>query len=201
MAYYSSNAVPCANWYDSAKVGILHDLLRSVAKTRASVLEIGGGSGRDAAYLVRLGCETTYTDGCEEMVAKALHLHPELAERARCAPFPLSDDDDLLCERFDLVLCAAVIMHLDDPNLERLASQVARLIVDGGHLVLSHSRGHQCGRDSRDSDGRLFLERTPAIVDEIFDAVGFREVRLIENSDGLGRDGITWTTHVLQKMP
>jgi SAM-dependent methyltransferase len=197
--YYASNAADCAASYENASVPSLQELLRSLAVSASLVLEIGGGSGRDAAFLVRLGCETTYTDGCEEMVAQALKLHPELAARARCAAFPLSEDDDLLRERSDLVLCAAVIMHLDDPSLERLASQVARLIVDGGHLVLSHSRGHRCVNGDRDFCGRLFLERSPAIVDRIFEAVGFRPVRLIENPDGLGRDGITWVTHVLQK--
>jgi SAM-dependent methyltransferase len=201
-ADYASNTGDYAARYEAADVPSLHQVLRSFGKAAPRVLEIGGGSGRDAAFLVQLGCAVTYTDGCEEMVAQAVHLHPELAGRARCTPFPLSDDDDdLLRKRFDLVLCAAVIMHLDDPSLERLASQVARVIVDGGHLVLSHSRGHRCVNGNRDSGGRLFLERTPAIVDRIFEAVGFRPVRLIENSDGLGRDGITWATHILQKTP
>jgi SAM-dependent methyltransferase len=197
--FYSTNAAECAACYEGANVPSLHEVLRSLATAAPSVLEIGGGSGRDAAFLVRLGCDTTYTDGCEAMLAQALELHPELAGRARCAAFPLPEDVELLCERYDLVLCAAVIMHLDDSSLERLASQVARLIADGGHLVLSHSRGHRCANGNRDSCGRLFLERTPDIVNRIFEAVGFRPVQLIENPDGLGRDGITWATHVLQK--
>jgi SAM-dependent methyltransferase len=200
-AYYASNTGDCAARYETADVPSLHQVLRSFGEAAPRVLEIGGGSGRDAAFLLHLGCDTTYTDGCEEMVAQALELHPELAGRGRCAAFPLCDDDDLLRQRFNLVLCAAVIMHLDDPSLEHLASQVARLILDGGHLVLSHSRGHRCARGNRDSGGRLFLERTPAIVDRIFESVGFRPVQLIENPDGLGRDGISWATHVLQKTP
>ncbi len=199
--FYATHATDYAVRHDSACVEGLHQLLCALGTNTARVLEIGGGSGRDSTFLIQLGCDTTYSDGCEEMVAQALHLHPELAARAQCAAFPLCDDDALLCDRFDLVLCAAVIMHLDDPSLERLASQVARLMVDGGHLVLSHSRGHRCANGNRDSGGRLFLERTTATVDRIFAAVGFRPLRLIENSDGLGRDGITWATHVLQKTP
>ena len=198
-AYYASHAAECATQYDAADVLPLHELLQSLAWIASRVLETGGGSGRDAAFLVHLGCDTTYTDGCEEMVREAVERHPELAGKARHAAFPLPDDHELLLERFDLVLCAAVIMHLDDASLERVASQVARLIVDGGHLVLSHSRGHRCANGNRDSCGRLFLERTPDIVNRIFEAVGFRPVQLIENPDGLGRDGITWATHVLQK--
>ncbi len=200
-AYYATHAAECSVRYDAADVLPLHELLRSLAPVPCRVLDIGGGSGRDAAFLVHLGCHTTFTDGCEEMVREAVARHPELAGKARHAAFPLPDDHELSLEPYDLVLCAAVIMHLDDRSLERLASQVARLIVDGGHLVLSHSRGHRCVRGNRDSGGRLFLERTPAIVDRIFEAAGFRPLRLIEYSDGLGRDGIKWATHVLQKTP
>jgi 2-polyprenyl-3-methyl-5-hydroxy-6-metoxy-1,4-benzoquinol methylase len=118
-SYYSANATACAARYDTASVASLHELLRSLATPRCRVLEIGGGSGRDAAFLVQLGCDTTYTDGCEEMVAQAVRLHPELEWKARLASFPLADDDPLLKERYDMVLCAAVIMHLDDGCLER----------------------------------------------------------------------------------
>ena len=199
--YYSANATACAARYDTASVASLHELLRSLATPGCRVLEIGGGSGRDAAFLVQLGCDTTYTDGCEEMVAQAVKLHPELASKARVASFPLADDDQLLKERYDMVLCAAVIMHLDDGCLERLASQMTKRVALGGHLVLSHSFGHEHNRDRRDANGRLFLERPPATIDGIFEARGFLAERLIEDRDGLGRPNIRWATHLLQKVP
>jgi len=200
-SYYAANAGACSASYEAASVGSLHELLRSLASPAVHVLEIGGGSGRDAAFLVQLGCDTTYTDGCEEMVAQAVKLHPELASKARVASFPLADDDQLLKERYDMVLCAAVIMHLDDGCLERLTSQMTKLVALGGHLVLSHSFGREHHRDRRDTNGRLFLERPPATIDGIFEARGFLAERLIEDRDGLGRPNIRWTTHLLQKVP
>lgn len=198
-AYYASHAAECAARYDAADVLPLHELLQSLAPAGSRVLEIGGGSGRDAAFLVHLGYDTTYTDGCEEMVREAVKRHPELATKARCAAFPLPDDHPLLLERYDMVLCAAVIMHLDDASLERLAMQLVRMVADTGRLVLSHSRGHRCPARNRDSCGRLFIERTPTSVNSVLRNGGFQPVELIENADGLGRDGITWATHVLQK--
>lgn len=197
--FYANNAEDYAIRHDSACVEKLHELICALGTDGRRVLEIGGGSGRDAAFLVRLGYETTYTDGCEEMVAQAVRLHPELASRARCAAFPLSEDDDLLRKQYDLVLCAAVIMHLDDPSFERLVWQVFRLLANGGHLVLSHSRGHQCGKGVRGFCGRLFLERSPASVDRIFQQAGLQTVQVIENADGLSREQITWATHLMRK--
>jgi chemotaxis methyl-accepting protein methylase len=73
------------------------------------------------------------------MVEQATHLHPELAHNARMAALPLNADDSLLEERFDLLLCSAVIMHLDTTSLSLAAAQMVRMTKPGGHLVVTHS--------------------------------------------------------------
>ena len=197
--FYTRDAAVCAARYEGADVQALHNILRSLAKRNSRVLEIGGGSGRDAAFLAGLGCCTTYTDGCREMVDQAVRLHPELAQNARVAAFPSSEDDLLLSERFDLVLCVAVIMHLDDTCLDRLASQLSRVIPPGGHLVLSHSSGGRDVTDDRDHTGRLFRERPEEDLRRMFEATGFETERQTADSDGMGRQSICWMTHVLRK--
>ena len=198
--FYAASAAACAATYDDAHVDSLHEIFRSHACSTSRVLEVGGGSGRDAAFMVEQGCDTTYTDGCREMVGQAVRLHPELAKNARMAAFPLSEDDDLLGERFDLVLCIAVIMHLDDTCLEHFASQLAMLTTLGGHLVLSHSSGRQDLTANRDAIGRLFRERSTKAVAQTFEVLGFEVKRQTEDSDGMGRRSISWMTQVFQKM-
>lgn len=197
--YYAGDAAVCAAQYEDADVQALHDILGSVAKTHSRVLEIGGGSGRDAAYLSRLSCRVTYTDGCREMVDEAIQLHPELAENARVAAFPLSQDDDLLGESFDLVLCVGVIMHLDDTCLNQLASQLAKVVRPRGHVVLSHSSGRRDVADDRDQTGRLYRERPAADVAQVLEAAGFETKQQIHDSDGMGRHDVCWSTQVLQR--
>jgi 2-polyprenyl-3-methyl-5-hydroxy-6-metoxy-1,4-benzoquinol methylase len=198
--FYADRAFACASQYEQADVRALHDVLRLLAKKHARVLEVGGGSGRDTVFMAELGCDATYTDGCSKMVDQAVRLHPELAKNARIAAFPLSEDDDLLGERFDLVLCIAVIMHLDDACLDHLASQLATVIPFGGHLVLSHSSGRQGLTANRDAIGRLCCERSATAVAQIFEALGFEVKRQTEDSDGMGRRSISWMTQVFQKM-
>jgi hypothetical protein len=126
-------------------------------------------------------------------------MHPNLAENARVAAFPLPEDDDLLDTEFDLILCIAVIMHLNDARLAQLASQMQRIVSSNGLVVLSHSFGH-CGLcDDRDATGRLFRERPAEAVTEVFGKFGWDVTRQTESFDGLGREGICWTTQVLQK--
>lgn len=197
--FYATSAAACAPRYDDACVDSLHEILRSLASNGSRALEIGGGSGRDAAFMVERGYDVTYTDGCREMVDQAVRLHPELSERARVAAFPLSEDDELLKKRFDLVLCVGVIMHLKDACLERFASQVAPILPADGHLVLSHSSGHRDIVDNRDASGRLFHERPVGVVDRVFEPRGLQVKRQVEDSDGMGRQSIRWITEVLRK--
>ena len=141
----------------------------------------------------------TYTDGCAEMLAEGVRLHPELEEEARVALFPLCDGDLLLAERFHLVVCVAVIMHLNDAALEQLASQLASVCALEGHLVLSHSCGRSGLIGERNGDGTLFRERPAEDVTRVFTNYGFEIGPETQDSDGLGRGDISWTTQVMHK--
>jgi 2-polyprenyl-3-methyl-5-hydroxy-6-metoxy-1,4-benzoquinol methylase len=199
QSYYAANAGAYSATVDTADVESLHSILKSLASTNSRVLEIGGGSGRDAVFMSKLGCDVTYTDGCREIVDEAIRLHPELAENARVAAFPLSDDDEFLRESFDLVVCIAVIMHLDDADLGQLASQLASLTRARGRLVVSHSSGRRGLTAGRDAIGRLFHERPTEDVARALEIVGFEVERQIDDSDSMGRHSLCWTTHVFKK--
>ena len=197
--YYRDNTEECIRRYESSQMAGLHDILRRITRRGCTVIDIGTGSGRDAAFLASLGCQVTCTDGCEEMLTAALRHHPMLKQGARVAGFPLQTHDPLLSASFDVVLCLAVIMHLNDPDLYATASQIARLTAPSGCAVISHSIGRLGLVDSRDSDGRLFRERTNGEVVEVFTSFGFTsELRTVE-ADGLDRSELQWITHVLRK--
>jgi 2-polyprenyl-3-methyl-5-hydroxy-6-metoxy-1,4-benzoquinol methylase len=199
--FYQSNADACLHRYESARMASLHLTLRRLVKPGGRVLEVGGGSGRDAACLASLGCRVTFTDGCPDMLDAACRQHPLLKEYGRVAAFPLEENDPLLFARFDVVLCLAVIMHLDDSDLCATASQIAQLTAPTGCAVISQSIGRLGLVDSRDSHGRLFRERTDAELLQAFTPFGFTpESRTVEE-DGLDRSELQWITYVLRKAP
>ena len=199
LSFYSVHAAAHAERYERAEMRGLHETLRRIVTEDSCVLEIGGGSGRDSKFLAGLGCSITYTDGCEEMLDQALSIHPELANNARIASFPLSDDDPLLDKWFDLVLCIAVIMHLDEERLLRSASQMSAVVATGGHLLLSHSRGGRIIAENRDDVGRLYVERQTPHVRRVFEETNLTTEQETLNSDGIGRHGISWITHLMRK--
>lgn len=197
--YYRTNALACTRRYEAADMTATHALLGGLVRPGCRVLEIGGGSGRDSAFMASLGCRVTYTDGCEDMVLAGSEHHVSLRDRARVAAFPLRPDDPLLSERFNVVVCLAVIMHLDDTDFSATASQIAQFTSPSGCLVLSHSTGRPGLVQSRDNNGRLFRERSAAEVTEVFIPLGFLPEAETVEDDGLHRAELRWVTQVLRK--
>lgn len=201
LDFYESNAATCAQRYEKADVRVIHQLLQRSIQQGCRVLEIGGGTGRDAAFLAASGCRVTFTDASPAMVAEAIRLHPELAIDARVACFPLTADSPLLEERFDLVLAMALIMHFDETDLDRFIAQLTDLLVPEGIAIISHSSGRSGLRDHRDSQQRLFHERTDEQLTALCRAHGLLTDHIDTNRDGLARTDILWSTHILRKPP
>ena len=199
--YYQANARSCVLRYERAEVGRLHALLRHLTQPGCRILDIGGGSGRDAAFLATVGCQVTYTDGCEDMVRAALERHPSLNEHARVAAFPLTPGDPLLSEQFDLVLCVALVMHLDDSDFRAAVAQMEHLTAAGGCAVVSYSAGRTGLLGFRDRAGRLFRERPDEDVISVFSLAGLIPECYDIQEDALRRLKLRWTTRVFRKSP
>lgn len=107
----------------------------------ASILDIGTGSGRDAADFARLGHAVLAVEPTPELLAGAIarHDHPAITWLDDSLP----DLSAVLArgERFDLVLLSAVWMHLDEDERRRAMPNLAALLADGGVLTLSLRHG------------------------------------------------------------
>jgi len=79
--YYKTHSKNLAKRYESVVVTELHNFLKSVFPSGAKLLEIGCGTGRDAAYLLSNGFDVVATDNVQEMLESAVHHHPELLGR------------------------------------------------------------------------------------------------------------------------
>lgn len=194
---YDAQAAAFAARYASADVSAFHRLLLAHLPPAARVLEIGCGSGRDAAFLASHGFRVVATDPSAAMLAafqSAISPNLQLA----CASFPLPPDHVLLADRFDAVVAMAVVMHIPDADLFEFAYQVRQMLAPGGTVILSTSEGREVDAESRDAQGRLFRERPPAELVLLFERLGFRLVHRDDNADGLGRSGLRWTTLVLR---
>jgi protein-L-isoaspartate O-methyltransferase len=63
LDYYDHEAVSLSKRYERAEMSFLKQMLTDHFRGVRKVLEIGTGSGRDAAFLVREGYDVTGIDG------------------------------------------------------------------------------------------------------------------------------------------
>ena len=105
------------------------------------VLDIGAGTGRDAAGLVGLGHSVVAVEPTVELRRGAMVLHP--------SPMIEWVDDSLpdlaavraRREEFDAVMLTAVWMHLDAPQRRQAMPNVAALVRNGGVMIMSLRHG------------------------------------------------------------
>ncbi len=195
--YYSRNAVEIAVRYESIVNGLAAHFERAFANSRR-ILDIGCGSGRDMAYLKRLGKDVYGIDGTLALVEQAQLLHPELSGCISCgavpgAPIPFGG-------AFDGVLCSAVLMHIPLDQQRNAVSFIKRCLRPGGHLLYSvpSKRLDVASASNRDAAGRLFIPDSHGSLQSLFEEDGFISLDRWSNADSLGRDEVAWESVLMR---
>ena len=104
-------------------------------RPHARLLELGCGNGSNSRTLARRALHLHACDGSASATrltraALAGHTHAEAFEIALPAAFP--------GRRYEAVVIAELLYYLAPRALDRLARDVARVLVPGGRLVLAH---------------------------------------------------------------
>ena len=197
LSVYNSEAVRLSAHYEAADLSPIHDLLLRHLPPGGTVLDIGCGSGRDAAFLCSRGFQVSALDGSPAMLESLASLHPELANHLILKNFPLDSTDPLLTRCFDSVICLAMLMHVPNHDVFECARQFSILLKPGGILALSISCGRTELVNGRDKSGRLYIERPPEQIQLLFERLGFRLIAREDQSDSLNRP-LRWTLLIMQ---
>jgi len=198
LAYYDGNAVEVAKRYESVDASRIHSNLLDAFPPGSRILEVGCGSGRDAAFLLSRGYEIVATDASPSMIAEAVRLHPELEGRliwhGLPGPLPFNDGS------FDGAFTMALLMHLSREAIALSFREVARVIRPGGRLLFSIPDHRKDTIESeRDPDGRLFTTLAPDDWSILARGNGFQPISSIVDQDGLNRSGYSWHTFILSR--
>ena len=161
----------------------------------ARVVDIGAGTGRDAAWFAEHGYTVVAVEPTRELRDGAIALHPSAHIEWLDDRLP---DLPLLLKRhgtYDLVMLNAVWMHLDRTQRIRGMATLARLVHRGSRVVLKLRHGPV-------PKGRIMYEVTGEETIELAAKHGFDclycEASL--SSQAANRiAGVTWTDLVLEK--
>lgn len=186
-AGYGEAAESLAEQYESVTFDEVHAEVLHLFPVRPSrILDIGAGTGRDAAALAARGHRVVAAEPTSELRELGRRIHAEQ---------DIEWVDDALPElptlsagqrRFDLILLTAVWMHLDEQQRAAGMARVAGLLDTGGRVILSLRHGPvPPGR-------RMF----PVSAEETVDLArrhGLVAVHLSERGDLHGRPGVSWS--------
>ena len=139
---YSETAAERVKQYESLDFSHVHrHMMHLFPPAPSRVIDIGAGTGRDAAGFADLGHTVTAVEPTPELRAEAQRLHSHPAITWIDDSLPDLDRVHAGGERYDLVMLTAVWMHLDQAQRERAMARIAALVRPGGMIGLSLRHG------------------------------------------------------------
>ena len=128
--------------FEGFSFAALHEpILPLIPSAPARVLDIGAGSGRDAAGFAALGYRVTAVEPTPGLRQRAAELHPSPAIEWIDDSLPDLARITARGEMFDVVMMTAVWMHFDEAQRRRGMPIVSGLVRAGGVMSLSLRHG------------------------------------------------------------
>jgi SAM-dependent methyltransferase len=191
-ALYDRRARTLADRYESIRFEEVHAaILDLLPKPPATVLDVGAGSGRDAAALASRRLRVYAVEPSALMRARALQIHPQTTITWIDDRLPHLRNVKRIGANFDFILLSAVWMHLGHAERPGALRTLAGFLKRGGLLAITLRYG------STDPIRRFFPVSAEELADEAR-RCSLRVVRITElNGDKFRRRSIEWRTVVL----
>ncbi len=194
VAAYDRDAAALAEAYDAVNpfeiYGGIADLLRRTGGAGLA-LDVGAGSGRDAAWLADLGHEVVAAEPAAAMRAEGARRHPSPHIRWIADRLPALDAVHRLALAFDTILAAGVWQHVSPGDRARAFRKLATLMQPAGLLVITL-------REGPPPPGRRMHPTSAGEIEGLARSHGLEILRIERSDDAMGRSGVGWTTVVLR---
>lgn len=192
IGWHDSHAGDLVRRYELVEPAKLYAWLKGLLKEPpGTVLDIGAGSGRDAAWFASQGSDVVAVEPSSGMRSAGQDLHPDPRLRWIEDELPELSETSQLGISFDIVLLSAVWQHVAPTQRERAFRKIAGLVKSGGLLAISlrsgpsppDSRMHPVSRDE---------------VERLARNHGFAVEKVHHGLDQQGRADVTWTCVALR---
>src|SRR5690554_6583866 len=159
QVYYKTHAKEVFERYKSVEQSGVAQHFASSFLPGSKILDVGAGSGRDLRQLLKLGFDAYGAEPIAELRSLAIEQYPELQGRLFEGSLPSGVTS---YQKYDGVLCSAVLMHLPHNQLFDAILALRDLLVEQGRLLISIPAARpDIDEQHRDPDGRLFNPITP----------------------------------------
>lgn len=196
VAAYDERADLLAERYEAvSSERMLAEVLPIILAGRGGklALDVGAGTGRDAAWLSSLGYEVVAAEPAAGMRRIAAERHGSRGIRWVSDALPSLDHVHCLGLAYDLILLSAVWQHVANDDRPRAFRKLATLMKPGGVLVLTLRHGPA-------PPGMQMHSTSSAEIEGLARANGLEIVRIAASGDQGGRAGVSWDVMAL-RMP
>lgn len=191
IPHYEQHASRLVEQYESLSFQEVHaSLLDLLPPPGGTVLDIGAGSGRDAAWFAANGYDVVAVEPSDAMLAHARKLHPSTRIHWVSDSLPDLANVRRLGLSFDLILLSAVWMHIPPAARQRSLRKLATLLAPKGRIAISLRLGRP---DTERAMHEVSLPELASLAQQF----GLRVVRTSDSHDKLGRNEVSWTNVVL----
>jgi len=194
ISWYDARAAQLADRYETVPAGRIHHWLKDLLPSKTgTVLDVGAGSGRDAAWLAAQGYDVVAVEPSGNMRTAARQRYEDRPIQWLADSLPRLEQTFRSGLSFDVILLSAVWMHVAPSDRERAFRKLIALLKPGGLLAVT-------------------LRHGPAEPERGFHPVSEDEIRRLARDHGafierhgaaddhLGRADVRWT-HLAIRLP
>ncbi len=193
MTYYDAYAEELVRRYEALEFEEVHaDILDAVPNVASNVLDVGAGSGRDAAALARRGHRVVAVEPSEAMRREGRAIHGTGSFDWIDDQLPRLDEVYRLNESFDLILVSAVWMHVAPEDRDLAMQRLQGLLAPGGRLVITTRTVEFSGERT------MYAVEPERMVQRALDH-DLDVERQQTSSDLLGRSDVSWSSLVFRR--
>lgn len=190
VSAYDSEAKEIADRHETLIPVRLYQLMSDFFVHKGKSLDIGCGSGRDAAWLAENNYDPIGIDASIGMLRESRRRHPHVPVAVSSLP-GLSA---IMDESFNNVLCSAVLMHLNHAMLPVAARNIVRIMKKKSNLIISY-RGTREGNNRE--NGKLYEPIETEEVINIFSGSGAKLV--YQEAEVESGRNLLWSTFVFRR--
>ena len=195
-AGYAQEAPRLLQRYEGLASETVHAQWRQwIPETPSRVLDIGAGTGRDAAWFVSRGHTVLAVEPTDELREGAQQLHPEPDITWLKDQLPDLAQVKARSELFDVIMLNAVWMHLTEEERKTGFGTLVSLMAPGAHLFMSQRHGPV-------PNGRRMFDVSGDETISFARAHGLRTLYHERNGSQLAENrnlGVEWTCLVFEK--